>query len=85
VQPNDSVSGGLLFFKFGLDQPGSFGPLVTSTDVAFEVDAYTDWKVNANFTLSLVGAFAKPGEAIRQFSGRTQNFGYGMVYVAYSY
>ena len=44
-----------------LDQPEAVGPEVTDTDVAFEVDAYVDWKLNANFTLSLVGAFADPG------------------------
>jgi hypothetical protein len=85
VQPNDAVSGGLLFFKFRLDHPESYGPQVTSTDAAFEIDAYTDWKVNANFTLSLIGAYAKPGEAVQQFTGRTQKFVYGMAYIAYSY
>jgi hypothetical protein len=41
--------------------------------------------VNANFTVSLVGAYANPGKAIEQNSGRTKNFAYGMVYVAYSF
>lgn len=85
VQPNDAVSGGLLFFKFLLDHPQSYGPQVTSTDAAFEIDAYTDWKVNSNFTLSLIGAYAKPGEAVQQFTGRTKKFVYGMAYIAYSY
>jgi hypothetical protein len=44
-----------------------------------------DWKLNANFTLSLVGAFADPGKAVQQVSGRTKNFAYGMAYVAYSF
>ena len=55
-------------------------------DVAFKgIDAYVDWKVNSNVTVSLVGAFANPGTAVRQSSGRTRSFGYGMVYVAYSF
>jgi hypothetical protein len=33
----------------------------------------------------VVGGFADPGEAVRQFSGRTSNFGLGMLYFAYSY
>jgi hypothetical protein len=85
VTPSESVSGGLLFHRFTLDQPRSFGPAVTSTNVAFETDAYTDWKINDNFTLSVVVAYADPEEAVKQATGRTKNFAYGMVYVAYSF
>jgi hypothetical protein len=85
VAPNEALSGGLLFFHFSLDHPESLGPQVTAKDVAFEVDAYSDWKVNSNFTLSLVGAYADPGKAVQQFTGRTKNFVYGMVYVGYSF
>ena len=60
-------------------------PEVTDKDVAFEIDAYVDWKVNANFTVSVLGAFADPGKAVQQSSGRTKNFAYGMVYVGYSF
>jgi len=85
VTPNDRVSGGLLFFDFRADKPQAFGPEVTAKDVAFEIDAYTDWKLNRNFTLSLVGAFANPGKAVQQYTGRTKNFTYGMAYIAYSF
>ena len=85
VTPNDAVGGGLLFFKFSLDQPQAVAPEVTDKDVAFEVDAYVDWKVNENFTVSVLGAFADPGKAVQQSSGRTKNFTYGMVYVGYSF
>ena len=40
--------------------------------------------MNANFTVSFLGAFADPGKAVQQSSGRTKNFAYGMVYVGYS-
>jgi hypothetical protein len=53
--------------------------------VAFEMDWYMDWEVNKNFTLSFVGAYANPGQLIEQAYGRTENFTYGMIYVAYSY
>ena len=75
----------MLFFKFNLDQPQSIAPDVTDTDVAFEIDAYVDWKINANVTVSLVGAFADPGKAVQQSTGRSKNFAYGMVYVGYSF
>jgi hypothetical protein len=32
-----------------------------------------------------VAAFADPGKGVQQLTGRTKNFGYGMVYVAYSF
>ena len=85
VEPSDAISGGLMFYKFTLDHPASYGPEVTSKDVAFEVDVYTDWKLNANFTLSLVGAYADPAKAVQQFSGRTKNFVYGMAYIGYAF
>jgi Alginate export len=85
VSPNDAIGGGLMFYKFSLDHPESFGPQVTSSDAAFEIDAYTDWKVNDNVTVSVVGAYADPGKAVQQYTGRTKNFAYGMVYVAYSF
>ena len=85
VTPNDAIGGGLLFWKFRLDQLPTDAPEVTDKDVAFEIDAYVDWKVNATFTLSLIGAYADPGRAVQQSSGRTKNLTYGMVYVAYSF
>jgi hypothetical protein len=58
---------------------------VTGKHVAFETDLYADWSLNENITVSFVGAFADPGAAVQQATGRTANFRYGMVYVAYSF
>ena len=85
VAPNDAVGGGLIFLNFNVDQPRAIAADVTAKDVAREIDAYVDWKANANFTISMVGAFADPGKAVQQSSGRTKNFAYGLVYVAYSF
>jgi hypothetical protein len=70
---------------FRLDQPASFAPGVTSKDLATELDAYTDWKINGNFTVSFVAAFAHPQEAAEEGFGRTSDFTYGMIYVTYAY
>ena len=83
LEPKPSVGTGVIFYKFLLDEPAAAG--VTSDDVAFEVDGYLDWEINDRFTLSLVAAFADPGAAVRQSSGRTKNFAYGMAFLAYSY
>jgi hypothetical protein len=85
VVPSDAISTGLILYEFRLDQPAALGPGVTSRDVAFEADVYADWKLNANFTVSVVGAFANPGAAVEQAFDRTKNFAYGMLYVSYSY
>jgi Alginate export len=85
VAPNDAVGGGLILFKFTLDHPESAGEGVTDKNAAFETDLYVDWKVNQNFTVSVVGAYADPGKAVQQLTGRTKSFGYGMVYVAYAF
>jgi hypothetical protein len=85
VQPNDAISGGIIFYNFRLDQPQAVAPTVTDKDVALETNFYTDWKLNKNFTASIVLAFANPGSAVEQATGRTSSFRYGMVYLGYSF
>jgi len=85
LAPNDAVGGGVILYKFLLDQPAAYGAGVTDRNLALEADTYVDWKINKNFTASFVVAFADPQTAVQQASGRTQNFKYGMVFLAYSY
>ena len=85
VAPNDAISTGLIFYDFLLDKPESLGPLVTSDDVAYELDWYMDWSVNDNLIISFVAAVADPGKAVEQSSGRTDTFLYGMIFAAYSF
>jgi hypothetical protein len=85
VTPVESISTGLIFYDFKLDQPASLGPQVSSDAVAYELDWYMDWSVNDNFTFSFVAAVADPGKAVEQSSGRTDTFVYGMIFAAYSY
>ena len=85
LTPSDAVSAGLFGYDFRVDQPATFGPGVTSNRLATEIDAYCDWKVNSNFTLSFIGALADPKEAAEQGYQRTSTFTYGMVYLSYAY
>jgi hypothetical protein len=85
LKPAGSVSGGLMGFAFQLDQPASLAPGVTSKDLALELDGYCDWSVNSNFIVSFIAAFAHPQDAIAQAYNRTQDFVYGMIYIAYAY
>jgi hypothetical protein len=83
--PTESLGTGLIGYLFRNDHPESFGPGVTSKNIASEVDAYADWKVNRNFSLSFILAYGNPQEALAQAYQRTQHFTYGMAYVKYSY
>jgi len=85
LTPTESLGTGFLGFVFQNDQPASFGPNVTSKSIASELDWYADWKFNSNFTASFVLAYGNPQEALAQGYGRTQNFTYGMSYLAYAY
>ena len=82
TKPSEALSTGLILFDFTLDQSA---PGITSKSLATELDWYTDWTVNDNFTVSFVAAYATPGKAVEQEFNRTDDFWYGMVYVAYSY
>ena len=82
VKPSSAVSGGLFAYVFKLDQlPAG----ITSKDVATELDAYADWSVNSNFIVSFIAAIAHPQAVAEQAYGRTSDFTYGMIYVAYAY
>lgn len=82
LTPFESLSGGLIGYSFKLDQlPAG----VTSKNLLSEIDLYADWKVNSNFIVSFVAAVAHPQDAATQAYGRTSNFTYGMIYVAYAY
>jgi len=85
VTPSEALGAGLIGYVFQFDQPASFGPTVTSKDLATELDAYADLKVNSNFTVSFVAALGHPQEGVTQGTGRTDDFAFGMIYVAYSY
>ena len=85
LTPSEALSGGLIGYSFQADQPATFAAGVTSRSIATELDAYADWALNDNFTISFVAAYANPGEAASQGFGRTSNFSYGMIYLAYSF
>jgi hypothetical protein len=85
LEPRESLSGGLILYKFLIDQPQTFEGGVTSRELAVEADLYADWHVTERLTASFVLAFANPQAAAQQAYDRTRNFRYGMVFLAYSY
>jgi hypothetical protein len=85
LTPSAKVGTGVIGYVFHMDAFGTLPPTVTSKSLATELDGYCDWKINGNFTASFVAAWAHPQEAVQQITGRTKDFVYGMVYLAYSY
>ena len=83
TKPSEAISSGLIFYDFLLDNPQSAG--VTSDKVATELDWYMDWSINDNFAVSFVAAVAEPGDAVKESSGRTDTFWYGMIFGSYSF
>jgi hypothetical protein len=83
AKPNEAIGTGLIFYDFILDNPESAG--VTSDKVATELDWYMDWTLNDNFVVSFVAAVAEPGDAVKESSGRSDTFWYGMAFASYSF
>ncbi len=80
ITPIEPVTVNLMYYRFTLHDPAAFtennatASPVTSDDYADEVDLIIDWAVNDHFTLSLVGAYAEPGEAAVQHTGGSDNW-----------
>ena len=76
------ASSGIAFLA---DQPASFGANSVQ-DIATELDAYADWKLNSNFPSASSPPSPNPQDGVGAGAiGRTEDFTYGMIYVAYSY
>ena len=80
LSPTETLGSGLVAFNFELDQPGSYRNGVDSDEFGQELDWYTDWTINDHFSLSLVLAIARPGDAVTEATGRSKDFKYAMLY-----
>ena len=78
IQPLDPVTMHLIYYRFTLHDAAAAG--LASDDYADEVDLIIDWKVNRHLSLSMVGAYAEPGEAAVQQTGGDQDWSYLMLY-----
>jgi len=78
IQPLDPVTVNLIYYHFTLHDAAASD--VSSDDYADEVDLIIDWAVNTHLTLSLVGAYAEPGDAAVQQTGGDESWSYMMLY-----
>lgn len=77
-QPLDPVTMHLIYYRFSLDDAAAAG--LASDDYADEVDLIIEWEVNSHLTLSMVGAYAKTGEAAVEQTGGAADWSYLMLY-----
>jgi hypothetical protein len=73
----------LLYYKFRLDEPASFG--VTSKDWGDEVDVVLDWQAGEHFLITGVVGVLFPGAAAEQYAGGGDNWIHAMAYVKFSF
>jgi hypothetical protein len=83
ADPLDSIHVNLFYYKFKLDNADGFG--VQSSDFADEWNLTVDWTVNDSFALSVVGAYAKPDDAAKEYTGGDDDWSYGMAYATYTF
>jgi hypothetical protein len=83
VQPVESLTVNLLYYRFSLHQPEAFG--VASDNYADEWNLIVDWTVNKHLSLSLVGAYALPDDGAKQRLGDDENWTAGMVMACVRY
>jgi hypothetical protein len=83
--PSKTISTGLLFFDYALDERGSYNGGVSSDDLGQELDWYFDWTVSSFAAFSFVVARTQPGKAVKEAFGRHKDFKFAMVYLTLNY
>lgn len=83
LTPVDSVSVNLFYYHFELDDADGFG--VQSSDFADEWDLTLDWAATKLLSFSVVGAYAKPDDGAKEYTGGNDDWFYGMVYASLSF
>ena len=84
VQPTDTITMNLFYYKFYLDNPSSFAPGVTSDDFGDEVDLTFDWQATDRLYVIVVLAQLNPGNGAEQWTGGNQDWKYAMLNVSFT-
>jgi hypothetical protein len=83
VDPTDDIHVNLFYYNFKLDDASSFG--VQSEDFADEYNVTVDWTANEFLLFSLVGAYVKPDDGAKEYTGGNDDWYYMMIYASYSF
>jgi hypothetical protein len=85
MQPKEDLTLNVMYYKFTLDQPASFG--VTDKNWGDEINFTVEWAVNERvYVIGVLGALM-PGDGALQYAGgpRDSDWTHGMLYVSYSW
>jgi len=83
VAPTDDLSVNLFYYNFKVDNTDGFG--VQSEDFADEWDVTVDWSATKHLSFSLVGAYVKPDDGAKEYTGGDDDWTYGMFYTSLSF
>ena len=83
VDPVESIHVNLFYYDFELDDAGAFG--VQETDFADEWNLTIDWTATDFLMFSLVGAYVKPDDGAKQYTGGDDDWYYFMLYTSFSF
>ena len=83
LDPTDDIHVNLFYYNFKLDDASSFG--VQSEDFADEYNVTVDWTANEFLLFSLVGAYVKPDDGAKEYTGGDDDWYYMMIYASYSF
>jgi hypothetical protein len=83
VQAKESVTVNLFYYRFGLDQPASFG--VASDDWGDEINLTVEWQASDNLYIMGVIAALFPGNGAEEFVGGNDDWHHAMLYMMYSW
>lgn len=73
VVPYESLSLGLIYYNFSLDEKNMFGEPVSDDRFAQEINIYADYSVSENLYLTAVFAWATPEAAAQDYTGGKQD------------
>jgi hypothetical protein len=83
LAPSDGVTFDVMFYRFTLDQPASFGAV--SADWGDELNFTVEWQAGEGVSVTGVLGLLRPGQAAQQIVGGGRDWLHAMLLVSYSW
>ena len=83
LAPTDAVTFDVLYYRFTLEQPASFG--ATADDWGDELDFTVEWAAGETVSVTGVLGVLRPGDAAEQIVGGRSDWAHAMLLVSYSW
>ena len=83
LTPADSVTFNVMYYRFTLDQPASFG--AASDDWGDELDFTVEWAAEEGVSVTGVLGILRPGDGAQEIVGGSSDWVHAMLLVSYSW